>query len=477
MENYNIMKNLFLLLFVFYGLNGIAQTPTYTISMKGDFYGDTTCPVVQILPGNYYFSVTTEKGVHIMDMSNGIYDENGYDIDNYEINDHVPAEPNTTHFKITYHCACEDESVYNNPPRQGETYPLLIDSFIKNFYGIEEISSPICSIKFSVLSFKPNNLVITNSSPTNNICSGEALNLTASPAGFPNSVYHWQYSLDNKSTWTDVPNKIINNLPTTDSPTPRFTMYDILGEDHVNHFGPIYFRLGYGGAFTYDQNREFSEPVIINYSPCTLVIKDRKYVAPDCNGDSVKSIIAYFDRNLESNETLFPFQIIPYPKQSGDPIKLSQNEVKSLLYDPVSKWYTYSFVIPTDQKLENRKYAIEYQSLVNGAPRGTLISDDPFLYEDPAPLTFSISQIDPVCNNEAGKITITANGGSGEYYYYSLDGGTTKIKFTNKTLVTTTIVNGIPTETRTSNQEVTLHTTGATVYNVLVTDTNGCIEK
>ena len=331
---------------------------------------------------------------------------------------------------------------------------------------------------YSVLT--PNDLSISNLG-TAEVCAGEMLNLAATPAGFHNYVYHWQYSLDGQLTWNDVPEKILNGHNMTNTETTRFAIYDLLGEDHKNHFGPIHFRIGY------NQDRMLSTNTIqINYSSCAPVITDVKYQGPNCNGDAVKSIDVYFNRDLVSGESFSLFQIVDFPKVSGGAIRFSQPEIKNLIYDPIKKEYKYSFIIPTSNNTleNNKKYIVDYQASLNGVPKGTMPDAKPFLYQDPEPLTFSITPTDPLCHNDEGNITLKVKGGSG-VYSYSLDDGT-PIQFTVTTVETSTTIENdinttdddITTISRSASQPITLPVTDAKKsYKIKVTDQYGCIEK
>ncbi len=326
-----------------------------------------------------------------------------------------------------------------------------------------------CGLSANINSFTP--VVDIKNADTQNpneVCAGFTLGLNAFPLGFPSEAYHWQYSFDDVS-WMDFPAGIANNTP-----APVFSMQQLLGASHENYLNKtIYFRLGY-------PYRPFTKSLPIKYNACTLILKDRKIIPPDCSYGSLKNITVEFDRDLIANETLGILHIVPYPKIVGpnesQAIRFEQPTVTKLVYNPATKWYAYSFVMDPSQKLENRKYIIEYQSFINGVARGTMTAGDNFLYQEPAPLTFSLAQTAPSCNNDPGKVTITANGGSGEYYYYSLDGGT-RTQFTNKTIVTQTNVNGSMVETRTGNQEIILPTISKTTYGIQVTDEKEWIDK
>lgn len=339
-------------------------------------------------------------------------------------------------------------------------------SIISGNYAIGP-NSGICVGTVILQNFRPTGITIgkpgydpnPNGVPTPlEVIAGQTVDLVATASvntvNFPNVAYHWQYSLDNQATWIEVPNTIINGFPTNNSQTPRFTMENVLGADHINHFGTIHFSIGYG-------SRLFTNVITVNYSPGTLVLKDRKYFPPDCNADRVKNIVAYFDRDLKQNEILSTLQVIPYPKVNGDSPKFSQPDVNALVYDSETGWYKYTFDLSKGDNLENRYYVIEYQSQVNGVPRGTLAIGAPFLYEDPEPVKFEIKQaLDPLCNNNSVEIAITVTGGTQSYKFY---------------------VDGIEkTPTPVKEADGYYHLRGlvpTATNNIKVTDSKDCIEK
>lgn len=326
-------------------------------------------------------------------------------------------------------------------------------------------NTQVCIGTVIVKNFKPNGLVISKPgydlypagvyTPPKFI-AGEQLNLIVTPGvapnKFPDVAYHWQYSLDNKVTWIDVPIRAGKTM--TNSPNPSFSIEDMLGTDHINHFGPIDFRLGYN-------NRPFTDTYRIIYSPGTVLLKDRTYVAPDCYKDDVKSLVAYFDRKLEDGEILSILQIIPYPKTNGDTPLLKQPSVTALTYDANTGLYKYVFNIPPGTNLENRQYVIEYQSEVNGVPRGTLAIGAPFAYQNPDPVKFDIKPaLNPLCHDDTVEIAISVIGGTGLYKFY---------------------VDGVEkTPTPAKEGDGFYHIRGlnpSAINNIKVVDTNGCIEK
>lgn len=124
---------------------------------------------------------------------------------------------------------------------------------------------------------------------------------------------------------------------------------------------------------------------------------------------------------------------------------------------------------------ETSYYTIKYQAFQGTAARKIITTPSNFIYTHPAPLTYELSGNNPVCNNGSDSITITAHNGS-EEYYYSIN-GIIKIPLTNKTSVTTSIVNGKTVETHLGIQQIELPASSTTVHNITVTNCNACIEK
>jgi len=463
-------------MFLALGLNSYGQVPTYTLTYSVDFYGDPTCPVVQILPSNYSFTFNGHT------TWNDDYDPvTGYDINNLIKLTNVPANLNQTNFEFTFHCECEDEALYNNPPRQERVYSLQSGSFIQT--GMSgSFTSMVCPIRFYNADIKPNNLSITNLSSKTEVCAGEMLDLAATPAGFHKEVYHWQYSLDNKATWKDVPQKKVNRLDITNVSTSNFTIYDIISNAHVDHFGTIDFRIGYGGGSLTPVNyssyhndgpsRPFSTNTIrINYTPCAPVLTDVNYEGPKCNGDDIQKLEVTFDRPLDATRGESLYQL--YAKETANneaPIKeLAMFSVSNIIYPSDSKIYSYSNMSQFTSLESGREYEIIYQAQVNHPldasikiPKGVMVSAKKFTYKQPAPLKFEIKKADnPLCTNDLAEVSIAVTGGTGVYKFY-VDGS----EKTNPTPV--------------KEADGYYHIRGlipTAVNSIKVTDGNNCIEK
>jgi hypothetical protein len=360
--------------------------------------------------------------------------------------------PNSKTFKLSAIPQCELE--YPAPPCA--SYSRYEDE-VTTIQLIRGYRSEIigCYFNIGMQSFKPNVTISKRNDPSSStICSGFTLNLGGFPADFPNEAYHWQYSFDGLSNWVDV------RADKNDTPETAFSIQDILGDSHVNHFGKqIYFRLGYG------QDRPFTEPLAITYSSCAPVAEEVVYVPPRCNGDAVNSIEVYFDRKLDPNENLYPIYILsknPKPQQFFQ----AEKPVESLVFDLIKQRYKYSFTKLTTL-VHGDSYVVVYQARIGEAPRGLLTtSSKGFPYEDPAKLEFVITkQTPPSCfGGEDGSIEIMVTGGVAPYCFYK-DGVELKDQL-------------YPTfkEGKYSILGLKANAKGEG-YKIKVTDTNDCIEK
>ena len=311
-----------------------------------------------------------------------------------------------------------------------------------------------CGPYMTLSNFKPNNLQILTTN--GEVCAGDQLNLIASPAGYPDAAYHWQYSVDNQETWFNVP-LTINDRKINKTATSNFSIQEILGDNHLTYINKtIYFRLGYIDSFI------SAEPLAIKYAPCAPILVDRTYIAPDCKGGPVKEITAYFERPLEPNETLSIMQIMPFPKVNGDSPFFSQSEpVKSLVFDATKNLWAYKFKnLDSGRLINSRRYIIEYQANKNEVPRGTLQSFEPFIYDDPTAVQFEIvSAENPLCHDGTVEIVISVTGGTGAYKFYD---DTIEI---------------IPTPINGTDGFYYLKNLAPKDYKIKVVDGNGCIDE
>ncbi|WP_289658131.1 hypothetical protein [Flavobacterium panacagri] len=332
---------------------------------------------------------------------------------------------------------------------------------------------------------------------TTNICFGDEVRLTATPTGYSsspqndypaNAEYYWYYSLDGGQSWSN-PNIEFSGL-NTQFKIEKLIERDLERNPALNK-GNILIKIG----AKYSNTTEFNDnqPISIDYHHCSPEVTNIAYAAPLCTGGEIPNVVLTFNRNLESGEQLRYFQIkrvdvgldpvtglpqnifVPYPSYGeGNP----NNGLITSFQENTPNTFTYT--ISNLNGLENNAiYKVEYQAFKND--KNMAIVDSPasenFTFKDPAPLTFELEASNPVCYNGSGIVKITARGGSGEYYYYSLDGGQTKTRFTNTTTVTTSIVNGKTVETRSGFQQIELPTSSTSIHNITITDSNNCMEK
>lgn len=241
------------------------------------------------------------------------------------------------------------------------------------------------------------------------VCSGELINLSASPPNFKLTTYNWQYKLKNTG-W-----KNFRNTPY--KPNPIFIIADILNTEDINYTGFIDIRLGSG------QNAPFTSSVKLNYSPCGPTISNVNFEGPVCNGEIVKSLSVTFNEQLNSaiGEQLASISVVDIDNES----KIFMQAHGPISYPENTKKYTYS----SFQQLQTgHTYKIKYQAQIpdpndsgKTIMRGVLYSpaEFNFLYTEPDPLKFKIIRADnPKCKDDFTEVSLTVTGGTGNYKFY-----------------------------------------------------------
>lgn len=420
------MRKLFLLLLLVFAIKGFGQTysfhfiynATQRVNRTYTRYGWSISGVM---------SVTGESYSDINPNENRVFS----------------TVPNLSQFDIELKSIWTND--LNDPTSCNKLYKNTISA--SNFIRTGFVRMTGCpSDELIIDDFKPN-VTISNLDTANpsEICAESQLNLAGFPAGFPNEAYHWQYSLDNQGTWVDLP------APFNDKPNNLFTIKEILGASHNQYFHKvIYFRLGYG------QNRAFTSPLAITYSPCAPEVKSISYTAPKCNGDAVQDITLTFTRDLKAGEYLYPFSIVEESKhtnivyQSPDKVTVFEG------LDPLNKTISIKNVIGLQNGVS---YIINYQAYDGSINRGILESPA-FTHVEPSVLKYAISNsIQPTCfGGSDGSIEIQLLSGTAPYHFYQ-----------DNIEVTPTLENG-----KYNLRGLSAKSGG---YHIKVTDTNGCIEK
>ncbi|MEL1255894.1 hypothetical protein AAEO57_19020 [Flavobacterium sp. DGU38] len=346
-----------------------------------------------------------------------------------------------------------------------------------------------------ILYFKPTEIVLNSAMlpestsgnpPHYTICSGAQLEVFATIANkdpiveaenyYPPSAFHWQYSIDNKETWINVPEYIVKNGVSTKNTsynTPKLTasIDEIIGLNHKDFYNKIiYFQLGLDlnahldpHGMPYRNITYASLDYGVLYLKCAPVVDGDIIVkAPDCSYQNITEIKIPFDRDLEEGEELRDMSLYN-DITPGTPVKTINTSVT---------YTNKTFYFPVDDVtlISKANYQIKYVAYKNDKPRALEISNF-FTYSAPPALTFKINAENPVCNNDKVDITIEASGGTPPYYYDHLNGETEiidgvsqvkRIRFDSSDITRTT---------------VELKDLELKKYNIKVTDTNKCIEQ
>jgi hypothetical protein len=442
------MKKLFLLLFLSICVKGIAQQPTYSIkvSYSGRFFCEYNS-----------FNWRLSSGATLLGYNGGVNDiqekiftnVQNFSSFNFYLDASTSVEP----------ClSAQDECVRNTS----------VSSSAADLIAYPYLQLGGCDFMIGISEFKPNATIqnLDTKTPTE-VCGGAQLSLAAFPAGFPSAAYHWQYSIDNKATWIDVPStingKITNNVATT-----NFHMEELLGVNFQNYFDKqIYFRLGY------EQDRDFTTPLAIKYSSCAPTVTTIEYQAPYCYGDKVTDLTITFSRNLFTNEDVRYFQLRAVDPVTNNPLGTPpiilpffedgnpNNGLITKFNEKTAGVFSYSFKNFNGLN-PSATYQVQYQAFQNNLTRGVTISPKPqnFIYEEPTPLTFEFTEAnDPVCANAPIEIIIKVTGGNNDYRFY---------------------VDGTEVSAAKSQNDGYYHISGinpTAINNIKVTDTKGCYEK
>ncbi len=241
-----------------------------------------------------------------------------------------------------------------------------------------------------------------------------------------NRGWNWKYSYDGIS-WNDFPSQYQAKRSIS------FKVKDLVGYKEQSK---VYFKTGY--------NSNFTDFVVYDIFQCPPNLEGLPTVVkPFCYDANNGKVTFTFDRDLILDERflLNLTQIV-----NGNNLPPIMKNVS--MADFPNRQITFT-------NLTSGTYFLRYQTFQNNGLTPT--SDNtsaPFSINQPSPLRFTITPVNPSCNGGNGEILINASDGTPPYYY-SINNGT-KTQFANGSK-TIPVPNG--------------------VYSIKITDENNCIEK
>lgn len=256
-------------------------------------------------------------------------------------------------------------------------------------------------------------------------------------AGFPNSVYKWQYSLDGASTWIDVPSNVIN---ASTSGSLNVCGTDLMSETTFQQFAmqgkPILFRI-YNSV-------QSSKTVSLQAALSSPKISSHEIFLEKCHQSADAAIKITLSRTLLSGESLSCF-INGQAVGSASNITLdSDNSFLLEGYSPGS--YNISF-----------KGSYNGYNTYTGDPGHNFTA---VVAERPA-ITHSFTQKNVSCfSGHDGEITLTASGGTGNFTAELMDAGGSVVQ-----------------KQSFSSGSTIFKQLSAGNYTLRVQDSNGCVAK
>lgn len=256
-------------------------------------------------------------------------------------------------------------------------------------------------------------------------------------AGFPSSVYKWQYSLDGANTWIDVPSNVINASP---AGSLNVCGTDLMSETAFQQFAmqgkPILFRI-YNSV-------QSSKTVSLQAALSSPKISSHEIFLEKCHQSADAAIKVTLSRTLLSGESLSCFINGQAVGSAGNITLDSDNSFLLEGYSPGS--YTISF-----------KGSYNGNNTYTGDTRHKFTA---IIAERPA-ITHSFTQKNISCfSGHDGEITLAASGGTGNFTATLTDAG------------------GSVVQTQTFNTgNVSFKRLSAGNYTLRVQDSNGCVAK
>ncbi|MCB0475674.1 MAG: SprB repeat-containing protein, partial [Flavobacteriaceae bacterium] len=263
--------------------------------------------------------------------------------------------------------------------------------------------------------------------------------------GHPLEAYNWQFQALSDQ-WQDV-------LIQQNQDNITVSLNDLYGANANSYLNtPINFRIHNQFNNYYSNTKSY---VFTDCSP-GLVQDPPTAIPPTCSDSGDGSVQIQFDRSLAINERMLVY--VENQETDGtwstygnsyilDATDINSANSNTYVWDPI--------LVPNIYRL---RYVSKYDvATIDPTPDPANPNSDemsqPFTVTAPAPVALTYSKEDVLCHGaNTGSITITASGGTGSGYEYSIDNGTT--------WQSSNLFSGL---------------TGDTTYNLLVQDSNGCM--
>ncbi|MBW1656227.1 hypothetical protein [Flavobacterium quisquiliarum] len=278
--------------------------------------------------------------------------------------------------------------------------------------------------------------VIPKPSATNNsFC--DKVSLIATGCTGPQKFY-WEYSIDGINfTRTNVVTSFNQNYEFVKANFPALN----------NYFGNIFFRalIDWDPSIT-DENI-YSNIVTYKIDPCSPTVSISSPNITTCNYSNGEVLLTFSRKLVSENNEKFLFS----RNQLGTDLYTSSTSLDAdveKVTDYVYKW----------KNIPPGTYNFSYQTQLGNNVPSEAVKNLTFTITPKQKLEFEIDIVQPACNDDFGRIQITAKGGRTPYsYYMGHESFDDRHEFTSPYTIPTQFIDGN--------------------YKITVVDKDGCIEK
>jgi len=350
------MKKILLLFIVLFSLKSFGQL-TYRVNLEA---GSLNCGC----------SYAGDENFYAYDSNNKVLSPINFNAENYPS---ISFETLVRPSKIVQVLPC-------NPPSDNDfCYPFTYSEISQVILD----NSSSCEYKSASAPFGLRVNVQTIGSINNTGCVTS--NITCS-----GSIERWEVKKPGSNVYEIIPNSNVNTLNKT---------YNQIYSDNSGINKTTYFRAKFTGTNVY------------TYHPFIFV-----FCSPNLNNTSDPNITFC---NYSNGEVIFTFS---RPLETGEKYLFSRNPigeniVTSSSSDDVNNVEKISATVFKWKNIPPGKYEFKYQTQFGNNTPSSASSVTLFTITPKEKLTFTLTTIQPSCNTDKGKVQISANGGTGTYFY------------------------------------------------------------